>query len=92
MRDFNDIIKEAYQDTGRSDIWLACALQVEAAELAELIMKKHGYGTPFDQDDLKSEAGDVLNFVGAILWKHGLTIEDAMKSNEQKLRKRGWIA
>lgn len=88
---FNEVIERAYKDTGRSDLWLACALQIEAAELADLIMKKHGYQKEYSDEELLSEAGDTINFLAALLWKHGYTLEDAMRNNEAKLKERGWI-
>ena len=89
MKNFNHVIDLAYKDTNRSKLWLACALQVEASELAELIMKKSGYDKTYTSKDILSEAGDVLNLTAALLRAHGFTVEDAMRNNEQKLERRG---
>jgi len=85
------IIKEAYRTQDRTNIWLSAALQCEASELADLVVKSDGYGIPYDLEKVRSEAGDVLNFLTAFLQAHGLTLEDAMKHNTRKLYARGWI-
>lgn len=87
---FEKVIKEAH--AGRNDLlWEACALQCEAAELADLIMKNDGYNKPYTKDAILSEAGDVLNFLTAILIAHDLNLDDAMFDNINKLKARGWI-
>lgn len=85
------IIKEAYENRDRTRLGLAANLQCEAAEVAELMVKFDWYGKTYDIDHLVSEAGDVLNFLTAILQSHNRTLEDALENNESKLRSRGWI-
>lgn len=89
---WEQIIESAYKDRNRSNLWLTSALQCETSELAELVVKSDGYGVPYDKEQICSEAGDVLNFLTAILQANNLTLEDAMKHNTKKLYARGWIS
>lgn len=91
MGEWEKIVKKAYLHTSRTDLWLVACLMQEAGELAELVIKRDGYKKKYRRIELLSEAGDVLNFLTAILQSHELTIEDAMKHNAAKLRERGWI-
>lgn len=88
---WEETIQEAYKDTGRSNLWLAACLMQESGELAEFIIKKDGYRKIYNPQGILSEAGDVLNFLTAILQTHGYTLEDAIENNTKKLRERGWI-
>ncbi len=88
---FEFAIHLAYKNTNRSNLWLAACLMQEAGELAEHTIKKDGYNKEYEVNDLLSEAGDVLNFLTAILQAHDLTLKDAMSHNIDKLEKRGWI-
>lgn len=89
--DFDAAIHEAYYTTNRSLLWLVANLQCESSELAELVIKKEGYQKEYTDEQLLSEAGDVLNFLTRILQVHEYTLEDAMDNNITKLKERKWI-
>lgn len=89
---FEKFITDAYATQSRTVLWLSACLMQEAGELAEHYIKNTGYSTPYDKRDILGEAGDVLNFLTAILHQEGLTLEDAMKNNVKKLMDRKWIA
>lgn len=88
---YQRMIIEVYSDRKRDVLEAAAHLQVEAGELAELFLKRKWYKRKFNDNDLLSEAGDVLNFLTYILSYHDLTLEDAMDSNIYKLKERGWL-
>lgn len=90
---FEHRIKEAYKDVqgDRSLLWLCSNLMREASELAEHQIKFDGYGKVYSPAEILSEAGDVLNFLAAILLKFNLSLEDAMVDNINKLKERRWI-
>ena len=89
--EFEQYIQESYKTGNRSKLWLAVNVSCEAAELAELIVKEEGYNREYTDEQVLSEAGDVINFVTALLHKHGLTLSEAMDNNIVKLKTRGWI-
>lgn len=91
IQEFEDKILEAYVKQDRSKLWLSACLMQEAGELAELEIKFDGYGKVYELQKVVDEAGDVLNFLTAILQSHGLSLEDAMEYNISKLKTRGWI-
>lgn len=84
-------IKDAYKTTNRSKLWLVACLMQEAGELAEHVIKYDGYEKKYTRSQLLGEAGDVINFLTAILQQHELTLSDAIKHNQAKLKERGWI-
>jgi len=91
FEEFEELILEAYENRCRSDLWLTACLMQEAGELSENIIKYVGYNKKYTKDAIISEAGDILNFLTAILQSHNLCLEDAMKDNIIKLKARGWI-
>lgn len=91
LTDWEKDIQKSYRGRNRSKLWLVSCLMQEAGELAELVIKKDGYNKPYTRVELLSEAGDVINFLTAVLQDHDLTVEDAIKHNSAKLRERGWI-
>lgn len=88
---FSRVIDEAYKSRNVDVIEATGHLQCEASELAELYLKNRWYNKRFTSEDILSEAGDILNFLTLILNKSDLTLEDAIKNNVNKLKKRGWI-
>lgn len=88
---FERLIKNAYEGRNRDLLGMCTNLQCEASELAELIIKKQWYNKKYTDNDICSEAGDILNFLSIILQEHHLTLEDAMENNITKLKLRGWL-
>jgi len=68
-------------------IWNAIGLGGEAGEVLEEIKKGifHRHGLSIDK--LKKELGDVLWYTAAICTKVGLTLEEVMEANIEKLEK-----
>lgn len=90
-RQFHASILTAYLGRDRDVLEATAMLQIEASELSELFLKKKWYNKEFTEEELLSEAGDVLNFLTFILLQNNLTLTDAMCNNIQKLKNRGWI-
>lgn len=69
-------------------LWNAIGLSGEAGEVADLIKKgvfhKHGV----DQEALKKELGDVLWYVAGLCTTLGITLEEVMTLNIEKLKAR----
>jgi NTP pyrophosphatase (non-canonical NTP hydrolase) len=67
-----------------------CGLGIagEAGEVADIIKKEYGHGHPRNVDKMRKELGDVLWYVTAIAHKYGLTLDDVMRGNIDKLTKR----
>lgn len=90
-KEFLNIIRSVYQNRYRNVLEASAHLQVEASELSELFLKRKWYNKEFSNQDLLSEAGDILNFLTYILDSNGLSLEEAMINNKQKLIDRGYI-
>lgn len=73
--------------------WNTLGLVGEAGEVAELVKKGIYYQQGLDRERLKKELGDVLWYVAALCSNVGLTLEEVMQHNLDKLRSRfpdGW--
>jgi NTP pyrophosphatase (non-canonical NTP hydrolase) len=68
--------------------WCVIGLTGEAGEVADLVKKGIFHQQGLDIEKLKKELGDVLWYVAALCTKLGLTMEDAMQHNIEKLRAR----
>ncbi len=91
LEEFDTYIAEAYLNRNRNVLEAASMLHVEAAELSELFLKEKWYNKKFTNNDLLSEAGDILNFLTYILATQDLSLEDAMENNITKLKERNWL-
>ncbi len=69
-------------------IWNASGLAGEAGEVAELAKKQIFHQHGIDKDKWKKELGDVLWYVAACASKLGLTMEEIMEHNIEKLKAR----
>lgn len=70
------------------DVHLVAGLAAEAGEVCGIFQKASYKNTPIDLTHLEEELGDVFFYATAIAAKHGLTVEQVMKANIQKLNKR----
>lgn len=68
--------------------WNAIGLAGEAGEVAELAKKGIFHQQGIDREKWKKELGDVLWYVAAICSKLGLTLEEVMQHNIDKLKAR----
>lgn len=69
-------------------VWNAIGLAGEAGEVADHIKKGVFHRHGIDKDKLKKELGDNLWYIAALCTKLGVTLEDVMELNIDKLRKR----
>lgn len=87
-RDFGPV-KERLQSTENVRLLHgAMGLSTEANELLDQMKKVIFYGKPIDKVNLKEEVGDVLWYCAVILDTLGVSFEEAMQTNIDKLRKR----
>lgn len=73
--------------------WNAVGLAGEAGEVLELIKKGMFHQQGIDHQKMKKELGDVLWYVAALATDMGLTLEEIMQHNIDKLKARfpdGW--
>jgi NTP pyrophosphatase (non-canonical NTP hydrolase) len=63
-------------------------ITTEGAEIADMLKRHLFYGTDMDLVNLKEEVGDVLWYLQLAASSGGFTLEQAMKTNMQKLAKR----
>jgi NTP pyrophosphatase (non-canonical NTP hydrolase) len=69
-------------------VWNAIGLAGEAGEVAELAKKQIFHQQGLDVEKWKKELGDVLWYVAACCTRLGLSLEDVMQHNVDKLRAR----
>ncbi len=91
LEEFDECITEVYLNRNRNVLEATAMLQIEASELSELYLKDKWYNKKFTDNDLLSEAGDILNFLTYILSTRDLSLEQAMENNISKLIERGWL-
>jgi NTP pyrophosphatase (non-canonical NTP hydrolase) len=68
--------------------WNALGLAGEAGEVADLIKKGIYHQLGLDREKLKKELGDVAWYLAALCTHLGLTLEEVMEHNMEKLRAR----
>jgi NTP pyrophosphatase (non-canonical NTP hydrolase) len=66
----------------------ATGLAGEGGELLDASKKHWVYGADLDEENVLEECGDALFYIQAALTEIGMTLEDAMKHNMDKLAKR----
>lgn len=67
---------------------MATGLSGEAGELIDAIKKHCIYQKPLDIENVKEEAGDILFYLTGLLNDLGLTLEECIEANHEKLSKR----
>ena len=72
-----------------SKLYLAVALGGECGELLNVVKKEHRDKVEL-RDRVRDEAGDVLFYLVALLDKWGLTLEECLQANCEKLSDAGW--
>jgi NTP pyrophosphatase (non-canonical NTP hydrolase) len=91
LDDYQDMLDRC-SDDGRDEtlkLLHACmGISTEAGELLDVMKKYLAYGRIIDRVNLAEECGDVLWYVAIILRTLGLSFEDVMQMNINKLEKR----
>jgi NTP pyrophosphatase (non-canonical NTP hydrolase) len=71
-----------------SILHMAVGVSGEAGELLDAVKKHAIYQKPLDFDNVREEAGDILFYLTGLLNELGLTINECMEANVEKLSKR----
>jgi NTP pyrophosphatase (non-canonical NTP hydrolase) len=71
-----------------SILHMAVGVSGEAGELLDAVKKHAVYQKQLDFDNVREEAGDILFYLTGLLNELGLTINDCMEANVEKLSKR----
>lgn len=69
-------------------IWNATGLAGEAGEVSELIKKGIFHQHGLDKEKLKKELGDVCWYIAGLCTATGITLEEVMSHNIEKLKVR----
>ena len=72
-----------------SKLYLAVALGGECGELLNVVKKEHRDKVD-SRESVREEAGDVLFYLVAFLDKWGLSIEECLDANREKLSDADW--
>lgn len=83
-------MRTASEITNQRDRYLNGALGIsgEAGEVTDIIKKWAFHGHELDLDELKKELGDVLWYVALLCSASGMTMDDVMETNINKLKHR----
>ena len=76
------------EDECDKQLHAAIGIAGEAGEILDTIKKHWVYGAPLDHENILEECGDILFYVQALLEHTGLTMEQAIDHNIEKLNKR----
>ncbi len=60
----------------------------ESGEVIDLVKKHISHGHPLDEGKLAAELGDVMWYIAELATVLGITLEDIMTGNVEKLRRR----
>jgi NTP pyrophosphatase (non-canonical NTP hydrolase) len=71
-----------------SILHMAVGVSGEAGELLDAIKKHAIYQKPLDFDNVREEAGDILFYLTGLLNELGLTLNECIEANVEKLSKR----
>jgi NTP pyrophosphatase (non-canonical NTP hydrolase) len=92
---YEDWVVGLWEDGGGQDgldlrgLFICCTgLAGEVGEVLEPIKKNIRDGRPIDKVDLANELGDVLYYLTRIARHYGLTLDDVMTTNHEKLSAR----
>lgn len=66
----------------------AVGIAGEAGELIDAIKKTWIYGKPLDNENVKEELGDLLFYIQALANLQGISIQEILQENVNKLAKR----
>lgn len=69
-------------------LWNAIGLAGEAGELCELIKKGILHRHGIDLDKIKKEAGDICWYLAGLLTQLGLSFDEVLSGNIEKLKQR----
>jgi NTP pyrophosphatase (non-canonical NTP hydrolase) len=67
---------------------MAVGISGEAGELLDAIKKHSIYQKPLDFENVKEEAGDILFYLTGLLNDVGITLNECIEANREKLSKR----
>lgn len=76
----------ASDDKGKANY--ALGLVSEAGEVGDIIKKEIFHGHPQDRDAVKNELGDVFHYAAGLATMYGLTLQEILEGNVDKLRRR----
>ena len=71
-----------------SILHMAVGVSGEAGELLDAVKKHAVYQKPLDFDNVREEAGDILFYLTGLLNELGLTLNECIEANVEKLSKR----
>lgn len=86
----NEVFRTSPPVSSQPEALNFCALGItgEGGEVADIIKKWLYHGHELDESKLLLELGDVLWYINRAAFALGLTLEDVMQANVDKLRKR----
>jgi NTP pyrophosphatase (non-canonical NTP hydrolase) len=67
---------------------MAVGVSGEAGELLDAVKKHCVYQKPLDFENVKEEAGDILFYLTGLLNDMGITLNECIEANREKLSKR----
>lgn len=83
----HDIIMELTADTAAA-LHMAVGISGESGELLDCIKKHSIYGKPIDRENLVEELGDIEFYLEGLRQVFGVTREEVVQANTEKLSKR----
>jgi NTP pyrophosphatase (non-canonical NTP hydrolase) len=86
----DEVFRTSPPMSGKEETLQFCALGLtaESGEFADFIKKWLYHGHELDESKLLLELGDILWYANRAAFALGLTLEDVMQANSDKLRKR----
>ena len=87
---YDQFVLQLFKADGRPMMQMHAALGIcgEAGELADAVKKEVVYGKPPDIQNIVEECGDLLFYLHTILNLYGISEQDVLQHNADKLAKR----
>lgn len=86
LNKYQEVVTRLRDYKGNNKLYLLGKLAEESGEVAKEIVK--GIDGKSTDKDMKSELGDVFWTVAALAYEHGITLQEVMEGNIEKLNDR----
>lgn len=83
-----EVLRQQLPTTCSSAVHAALGLSSETGEICDLVKKSETQGAPILPEKALEEGGDALWYLTLWLLSHGFTLEQAMRTNAEKLQRR----
>ncbi len=86
--EYEDMVARLANPTEYPLVHAALGIAGEAGEIVDVVKKNYAYKKPIDMAHLEEELGDVMYYIVMMTLFAGISLEDCLRKNIEKLNKR----